>query len=65
MIYIDDFFKDYKYIFLSFLLQGLMTSTLVDSGDGVTHCIPVVEGFIKKIEFSEDLIIFINFKDLF
>jgi len=24
--------------------EGLMTSLLTDTGDGVTHCIPVVDG---------------------
>jgi len=28
--------------------EGLMTSILLDSGDGVTHCIPVFEGFVQK-----------------
>ncbi len=27
-------------------IQGLMTGTLLDAGDGVTHCIPVYQGFV-------------------
>jgi len=26
--------------------EGLMTALLVDAGDGVTHCIPVFDGFM-------------------
>jgi actin-related protein 2 len=25
-----------------------MTAALLDSGDGVTHCIPVVDGYVLK-----------------
>lgn len=31
---------------LAMLGEGLMTSTVLDSGDGVTHIIPVIDGFI-------------------
>jgi len=30
---------------MSLFAEGLMTGCLVDSGDGVTHCIPVCGGF--------------------
>lgn len=31
---------------LALYAEGLMTSLLLDSGDGVTHCIPVIDGNI-------------------
>lgn len=34
--------------FLRTCIQGLMTGIVVDAGDGVTHAIPVVDGFIYK-----------------
>lgn len=33
---------------LPLFAEGLTTSMLVDAGDGVTHCIPVVDGYIVK-----------------
>jgi len=33
---------------LSLFAEGLMSAMLFDSGDGVTHCIPIFEGFILK-----------------
>lgn len=31
---------------MSLFAEGLMTGTLLDAGDGVTHCIPVYQGFV-------------------
>lgn len=31
---------------LSVFAEGRMSALLVDSGDGVSHCIPVVDGFV-------------------
>jgi len=33
---------------MSLFAEGLFTAVLLDSGDGVTHCIPVFEGFPLK-----------------
>lgn len=36
---------------MSLYAQGLVSAMLLDSGDGVTHCIPVYEGIIMKHAF--------------
>jgi len=33
---------------MSLFAEGLFTAVLLDSGDGVTHCIPVFEGHPLK-----------------
>jgi actin-related protein len=36
---------------MSLYAQGLFSAMLLDSGDGVTHCIPVYDGIIMKHAF--------------
>lgn len=36
---------------MSLFAEGLMSAMLLDSGDGVTHCIPVYDGHIMKHSF--------------
>ena len=38
---------------MSLLLKGLYTAMLLDSGDGVTHCIPVFEGNLMVHSFEK------------
>lgn len=37
---------------MSLFAEGLETALLVDSGDGVTHCIPVYQGNLLKAQFE-------------
>ena len=37
---------------MSLYAEGLDTALLVDSGDGVTHCIPVFQGNLLKSQFE-------------
>lgn len=37
---------------MSLYAEGLDTALLVDSGDGVTHCIPVFQGNLLKAQFE-------------
>jgi actin-related protein 2 len=37
---------------MSLFAQGLLSAMLLDSGDGVTHCIPVYDGIIMKHAFE-------------
>ena len=37
---------------MSLFAEGLDTALLVDSGDGVTHCIPVFQGNLLKAQFN-------------
>jgi actin-related protein len=37
---------------MSLFAEGMMTAMLLDSGDGVTHCIPVFEGNVIKNSFE-------------
>jgi actin-related protein len=37
---------------MSLFAEGLDTAMLLDSGDGVTHCIPVFAGNIIKSSFE-------------
>ncbi|CAM6000193.1 unnamed protein product [Sphagnum balticum] len=37
---------------MSLFAEGMMTAMLLDSGDGVTHCIPVFEGSLIKSAFE-------------
>jgi len=37
---------------MSLYAEGLMSAMLLDSGDGVTHCIPVCDGNIMKHSFE-------------
>lgn len=37
---------------MSLFAEGLDTAMLLDSGDGVTHCIPVFDGNIIKSSFE-------------
>ena len=37
---------------MSLYAEGLDTALLVDSGDGVTHCIPVFQGNLIKAHFE-------------
>lgn len=36
---------------MSIYAEGLFNAMLLDSGDGVTHCIPVFDGIIMKHSF--------------
>lgn len=36
---------------MSLFAEGLQTAMLLDSGDGVTHCIPVFDGNIMVHSF--------------
>jgi len=37
---------------MSLFAEGLMTAMLLDSGDGVTHCIPVFDGNVITSSFE-------------
>ena len=37
---------------MSLFAEGLMTAMLLDSGDGVTHCIPVFDGNVIVSSFE-------------
>jgi actin-related protein 2 len=37
---------------MSLFAEGMQTALLVDSGDGVTHCLPVFDGNIIKARFE-------------
>ena len=37
---------------MSLYAEGMMTALLLDSGDGVSHCIPVYDGHIIKSRFE-------------
>ena len=37
---------------MSLFAEGLETALLLDSGDGVTHCIPVYDGYPIKARFE-------------
>lgn len=37
---------------MSLYAEGLETALLLDSGDGVTHCIPVFQGQLLKARFQ-------------
>ena len=37
---------------MSLFAEGMMTAMLLDSGDGVTHCIPVFDGNIIQASFE-------------
>lgn len=36
---------------MSLFAEGMTTAMLLDSGDGVTHCIPVFDGNLLKASF--------------
>lgn len=36
---------------MSLYAEGMMTAMLLDSGDGVTHCIPVYDGNVISSAF--------------
>ena len=38
---------------MSLYAEGLETALLLDSGDGVTHCIPVFQGTVIKPRFEK------------
>ena len=46
---------------LSLICEGLETGIILDSGDGVTHCIPIAYGYLIK---NKLIIILINFNKL-
>lgn len=37
---------------MSLFAEGMMTAMLLDSGDGVTHCIPVFDGNVITTSFE-------------
>ena len=42
-------FRAFKaYLSLSNSFQGLLTGVVVDTGDGVTHVVPVFDGFVPQ-----------------
>jgi len=37
---------------LAIFAEGLLSATVLDSGDGVTHCIPIIEGRVFKAQIE-------------
>jgi actin-related protein 2 len=37
---------------MSLFAEGMETAMVLDSGDGVTHCLPIVFGNIIKVRFE-------------